>query len=62
MTQYIKGNKGHNKKDYVLIRQWDNASEIITTPPLTLNQAIKGQLYFEGGGYKLLKIERVNND
>ena len=61
MTTYKRGNKGHNKKDYVLIRQWDSDSEIITTPPLTFNQAIKGQLHFENGGYKLLKIERVKS-
>lgn len=59
MTMYKRGNKGHNKKDFVLIRQWDAASEIITTPPLTHAQAIAGLLQFEGGGYKVLRIERV---
>ena len=59
MTQYIKGSKSNNKKDHVLVRQYDDASEIIRTEPMTFKQAIEGMKYFENKGYKLLDIERV---
>ena len=59
MTQYIKGNQGNNKKDPVLIRQWDDASDIIRTEPMTFKQAIQGMLHFQDRGYKLVDIEKV---
>jgi hypothetical protein len=59
MTQYIKGSKGNNKKDHVIVRQYDDASEVIRTEPMTFKQAIDGMMYFENKGYKLLDIEKV---
>jgi hypothetical protein len=59
MTQYIKGNQGNNKKDHVLVRQWDDASDIIRTEPMTFKQAIQGMLHFQDRGYKLVDIEKV---
>jgi hypothetical protein len=62
MTAYKKGNKGNNRKNCVLIRQYDDSSEMITTPLMTEKQAIKGLLMFENKGYKVLKIETIKKE